>query len=188
MFVSYPLIGSESLKCSVIFNSRYFFPNEKRSGIALEKGDKANINRQVLSYCQKLYAELLKFAVRNDFTNIHNLKISAGPNVSANFNEILVKPVIQTFINESFIETTKSGFFVSLKKVLMPQISTRSFHNLDDEEANLLLLHSILNQVFGNQNFLIKNDYNYIKTWLSVFKDPDWIPHLDYSNSMKPIT
>ena len=44
-FVDYPLVGSEDLKCSMVFDSHYFFPNEKRSGIALEKGDKANINR-----------------------------------------------------------------------------------------------------------------------------------------------
>ena len=79
-FVDYPLIGSENLGMSVIFNSHKFYPNEKRSGISLDKGRLAELNREVMKECAKLYDKLIDLVLKLRLTNLHHLKLTMQPN------------------------------------------------------------------------------------------------------------
>ncbi|CDW79062.1 histidine kinase [Stylonychia lemnae] len=181
-FVDYPLIGSENLNFSVVFNSHLFYPNEKRSGISLEKGPKAMVNREIMQECQKLFDQFLDYVIKNKFTGMHCLRLQLDKNqVICNFlKDILIKPIIKKFVAQPIIESQVG--FINLKQALFPNIEKASIETGDKDK--LMQLWEILSKIYSSQGYLIKKDFDYIKSWIQVFEDPDWKIHLDQKNKI----
>ncbi|CDW80579.1 UNKNOWN [Stylonychia lemnae] len=182
-FVDYPLIGSENLNFSVVFNSHLFYPNEKRSGISLERGPKAMVNRELMQECQKLFDQFLNFVIKNKYTGLNCLRLQLNKNqVICDFlKNILIDPIIKQFVAQPIIESQKG--FIKLKDALFPNIEKESIE-IDDKDK-MMQLWEILSKIYSQKGYLIKQDFDYIKSWIYIFEDPVWKIHLDQKNYIK---
>ncbi|CDW88458.1 UNKNOWN [Stylonychia lemnae] len=102
-FVDYPLIGSQSLRFSVVFNSHLFYPNEKRSGICLDEslGFKAQLNTQ-----HQLAGDKNRF-----------------------LKNLLINPIITKFVNSAIIEC--KGGLTPLKNIMIPNIELHKLKSVN---------------------------------------------------------
>lgn len=103
---------------------------------------------------------MIDTVVNKGFTGLHNLMIQSTKNASPQLKEILIKPMIASFVDKKIIES-KNGF-ISLSSVLLPKISEDYYTNQEDQFNKL---HDILEIVYGSQNCLIKKDYKYMLFW-----------------------
>ncbi|CDW78508.1 histidine kinase [Stylonychia lemnae] len=179
-FVDYPLIGSQSLKFSVVFNSHLFYPNEKRSGICLDEslGFKAQLNTLVMQKLSQLFQNFLDFVINYGFSSVHHLKLSSNHlvgNQNMFLKNLLITPIISKFVESAIIEC-KDGL-APLKAIMIPDIEVNELKSFNQQQV--LDLWNILDMINDNQRELIKRDFLYIQNWIQVFDDQDWKPHLN---------
>lgn len=65
LFADFPLIGSENFNYPCYINSRLFWPNERRSSIALKYSIHAELNKKVLLEVVELYKRIFDSALGN---------------------------------------------------------------------------------------------------------------------------
>ncbi|CDW89085.1 histidine kinase [Stylonychia lemnae] len=141
-FVDYPLIGSQSLKFSVVFNSHLFYPNEKRSGICLDEklGFKALLNSLVMQKLSVLFENFLDFVINQGFANIHHLRLSSkhlAGNQKAFLNKLLITPIISKFVQTSIIEC--KGGLAPLKSIMIPDIGNKELQESNQQISEFKL-------------------------------------------------
>jgi hypothetical protein len=84
-FISFPLIGSESFSFPVVIHSPLFNPGDAREKVFLNLtaetayNKKVTMNRQILVKCLELYDQLVDYAVKNQWKNLHYLANTAIP-------------------------------------------------------------------------------------------------------------
>eukprot|EP00347_Sterkiella_histriomuscorum_P017784 403348006 len=181
IFVDYPLLGSETLGTSIVFNSHFFDPNERRSGIPLSSGIKADQNKFVMKECAKLYEKLVKYILAQRFKGVNNLQINPSDRTDKFLREILVTPCIKIFTENPVVEGQIG--FVKLREALFPNIEVPLSDNSKDRLDHLMSLLVILHKQEGN---LVKHDYEYIKSWFDILQTQDWCLYF-YQDNKKNI-
>eukprot|EP00347_Sterkiella_histriomuscorum_P000447 403375833 len=176
----YPLLGSETLGTSIVFNSHYFDPNEKRSGIPLSSGIKAEQNKFVVKECAQLYEKLVKYILEKRFKGVNNLQINPSDRTDRFLREILVTPCIKIFTENPVAEGLIG--FIKLKEVLFPDIEEPLTSNSKEKVDHLMSLLLVLHKQEGN---LVKLDFEYIKAWIQILQTQDWKPYLYAQNFRK---
>eukprot|EP00347_Sterkiella_histriomuscorum_P002255 403368868 len=182
IFVDYPLLGSETLGTSIVFNSHYFDPNEKRSGIPLSSGIKAEQNKFVIKECAQIYEKLVKYILAQRFKGVNNLQINPSERTDRFLRDILVTPCIKIFTENPVVESSLG--FLKLNEVLFPDIQEALNSNSQAKLDHLMSLLVILQKEEGN---LVKNDYDYIKSWFDILQNQDWKPYF-YTQNLRKIS
>eukprot|EP00347_Sterkiella_histriomuscorum_P024043 403332502 len=173
IFVDYPLIGSETLGSSIVFNSHYFDTNEKRTGIPLSSDLKSEQNKVVIKECIILYENILKVILDKGFKGVNHLIINSSERIEQNLKDLLVTPCIKIFTQNQVVECLIG--FNKIGEVLFPDIEGPLNQNSQAKLDHLMSVLVVLNKNEGN---LVKHNFDYIKSWFDLFEKQDW---KDYS-------
>ena len=162
-FVDFPLIGSENFIFPFYINSHYFYPNEPRSWILLNREPKAKYNKELLESSMKLIMKFVEYVCENKWKNCHYLAENFPPyNIDQTwYNNEIQMPYRKKILSSSIIETDCD--LILLKNSVFP---------FDENgEKSTDKLREILYPIYKNQ--MIKNDKEYLKFWNTIL-DNNW--------------
>lgn len=107
MFCVFPMIGTENFNFPVVINSQKFEPKTERNGIEVSAKD--IINRQRMSEVLHAYIQLVDFAERNKWANLHRLcrikEASDLDDVVRDWYKNIVTTIRSHFSSKELVET-----------------------------------------------------------------------------------
>ena len=113
IFCDFPLIGTEAFPFPTIINNPNFNPTDPRDGIFLTDSTRANRltdeNKQILEDAVTLYFDLLDYAIKNNWENLHllaklgNLREPILSNTSITWYERAIQDPIRKKLESSSI-------------------------------------------------------------------------------------
>ena len=179
LFCSFPLIGSEYFFQPMVVNSGAFYPNEPRNAIFLNNAQSVQVkqNRHLLEEANKLFFELVKYSIDNNFEDFFHLFVHE-PLDNQWLDKIwlmntIFQPRIQTLLNMPIVKT-KNGM-KSIISMPFPKAPTKELRDNLWELFNELYNGSIVikeelddwYQAIGNSPFF-KTIEEFIKSFSEI--------------------
>ncbi len=117
LFCDFPLLGTETFPFPAVINNQGFNPTDPRDGIFLNDSPRPNPlineNKKIVLDAVNLYFDLLDFAIKNNWENLHLLskigilKDPTKSNTSSEwFEHFVQKPIKQKLINSKIVKNS----------------------------------------------------------------------------------
>ncbi|CDW78382.1 histidine kinase [Stylonychia lemnae] len=182
----FPLIGFDALYGSLVFNSQYLQPNEKRTGLILDESLKGKQNKEIFQEMVKLYSHLIDYSIKLDLKGFDNLLIKAQLNTLSNnqFKDSLLIPCIEICLSKQIIKSN-SLKMEKLDDIFIPNIRNNPMSNNPDEYQQFqgfIEIFQMMDKFRDDQ--IIQTEYNYVKQWMGLNEQPDWKQRMSQSNQI----